>query len=72
MSDNRDEQLDNLLRSRRIESASPDLAQRILLNIKQLNQISAQPVARIVESNEIPPRAPAAQQTPRLVPAPTK
>jgi hypothetical protein len=35
MSDNRDEKLDNLLRSRRVEPASPDLAQRIVQMAQQ-------------------------------------
>jgi hypothetical protein len=38
MSDNRDEKLDNLLRSRRIEPVSADLAQRIILKAQQLPQ----------------------------------
>jgi hypothetical protein len=38
MSDNRDDKLDNLLRSRRVEPASPDLAQRIILKAQQLPQ----------------------------------
>jgi hypothetical protein len=35
---NRDEKLDLRLRSRRVESASPDLAQRIILQARQLPQ----------------------------------
>jgi hypothetical protein len=38
MSDIRDEKLDNLLRSRRVEPASADLAQRIILAAQQLPQ----------------------------------
>jgi hypothetical protein len=38
MNDNRDEKLDRMLRSRRFESASPDLAQRIILQARQLPQ----------------------------------
>ena len=38
MNDNRDEKLDNLLRSRRVEPASADLAQRIILMAQSLPQ----------------------------------
>ena len=38
MDDNRDKKLDLLLRSRRVESATPDLAQRIILQARQLPQ----------------------------------
>lgn len=38
MTDHRDDKLDNMLRSRRIELASPDLAQRIILKARQLPQ----------------------------------
>ncbi len=38
MNENRDEKLDNLLSSRRVESVSPDLAQRIILQARQLPQ----------------------------------
>src|SRR5438874_5574034 len=38
MENNRDEKLDLLLRSRRVESATPDLAQRIILQARQLPQ----------------------------------
>src|SRR5438067_7819219 len=38
MSDIHDERLEAMLRSRRIESASPDLAQRIILQARQLPQ----------------------------------
>jgi hypothetical protein len=38
MSDDRDEKLDRMLRSRRLESASPDLAQRIILQAQRLPQ----------------------------------
>jgi hypothetical protein len=43
MSDNRDEKLDNLLRSRRIEPVSADLAQRIILKAQQLPQNKTTP-----------------------------
>ncbi|MGE5306927.1 MAG: hypothetical protein ACM3TN_26785 [Alphaproteobacteria bacterium] len=39
MSDNRDDKLDSMLRSRRVEPASPDLAQRIVLKASVLPQI---------------------------------
>lgn len=38
MSNNLDEKLENLLRSRHVEPASPDLAQRIILRAQQLPQ----------------------------------
>jgi hypothetical protein len=38
MKDQRDDKLDNLLRSRRVEPASPDLAQRIIFKARQLPQ----------------------------------
>jgi hypothetical protein len=38
MSDRQDEKLDVMLRSRRVESAGPDLAQRIVLKAKSLPQ----------------------------------
>ena len=44
MNDNRDEKLDNLLRSRRIEPASADLAQRIILKAQQLPQTKTMPL----------------------------
>jgi hypothetical protein len=44
MSDNREEKLDNLLRSRRVEPASPDLAQRIILKAQQLPQTKTMPL----------------------------
>ena len=43
MSDNRDEKLETLLRSRRIEPASSDLAQRIILKAQQTPQIKTPP-----------------------------
>jgi hypothetical protein len=43
MSDNRDEKLETLLRSRRIEPASPDLTQRIILKAQQTPQIKTLP-----------------------------
>ena len=39
MSDNRHDKLDSLLRSRRVEAASPDLAQRIILKARGLPQV---------------------------------
>ena len=39
MKDHRDDKLDNLLRSRRVEPASPDLAQRIIFKARQLPQV---------------------------------
>jgi hypothetical protein len=44
MNDNRDEKLDNLLRSRRVEPASPDLAQRIIFKARQLPQKQTMPL----------------------------
>jgi hypothetical protein len=44
MSDNRDEKLESLLRSRRLEPASPDLAQRIISTARQLPQNRTMPV----------------------------
>jgi hypothetical protein len=38
MSDNRDDKLDAMLRSRRLAPASPDLAQRIILKAQELPQ----------------------------------
>ncbi len=38
MKDHRDDKLDNLLRSRRLEPASPDLARRIIFKARQLPQ----------------------------------
>ena len=43
MSDNLDEKLENLLRSRRVEPASPDLAQRVILRAQQLPQQKTTP-----------------------------
>ena len=39
MSDNRDDKLDSMLRSRRVEPASPDLAPRIILKARGLPQV---------------------------------
>jgi hypothetical protein len=39
MSDNRHDKLDSLLRSRRVEAASPDLAQQIILKARGLPQV---------------------------------
>jgi hypothetical protein len=44
MSDNLDEKLDNLLRSRRVEPPSADLAQRIILQVRQLPQTRSMPL----------------------------
>ena len=44
MIDNRDEKLDNLLRSRSIEPAGSDLAQRIILKARQLPQNKNMPL----------------------------
>jgi hypothetical protein len=38
MSDNRDDKLEQMLRSRRLEPAGPDLAQRIILNAQAIPQ----------------------------------
>lgn len=46
MSDQQDEKLERLLRSRRMESASPDLAQRIILQARQIPQAEPMTVAR--------------------------
>lgn len=43
MSDKLEEKLETLLRSRRIEPASPDLAQRIILKARQTPQIQNPP-----------------------------
>jgi hypothetical protein len=44
MIDNRDEKLNELLRSRRIEPASADLAQRIILKAQQVPQNATLPL----------------------------
>lgn len=44
MSNNRDEKLESLLRSRRLEPASADLAQRIILKAQQTPQIKTPPL----------------------------
>ena len=44
MSDNRDEKLEALLRSRRLEPASPDLARRIILKAQQTPQVKSPPL----------------------------
>ncbi len=46
MSDKQDEKLERLLRSRRIESASPDLAQRIILQARQIPQVERMTIVR--------------------------
>jgi hypothetical protein len=43
MSDRQDEKLDKMLRSRRMEAASPDLARRIILKARQTPQ--SQPIS---------------------------
>lgn len=43
MSDNRDEKLETLLRSRRVTPARPDLAQRIIFKARQTPQIQTPP-----------------------------
>ena len=44
MSDNRDEKLETLLRSRRLDPADPDLAQRIILKARQMPQTKTAPI----------------------------
>lgn len=44
MSDNRDEKLERMLRSRGVEPASPDLAQRIILKAQAMPQNKAVPL----------------------------
>jgi hypothetical protein len=44
MSDNRDEKLDQMLRSRRHEPASADLAQRIIFKARQLPKTKTMPL----------------------------
>ena len=44
MGDNRDDKLDSMLRSRRVEPASPDLAQRIILKAGNLPQVENVPL----------------------------
>jgi hypothetical protein len=46
MSDKQDEKLERLLHARRIEPASPDLAQRIILQARQTPQAESMTVAR--------------------------
>jgi ABC-type uncharacterized transport system permease subunit len=41
MSDNKDERLEQMLRARRLEAASPDLAARIILQAKNLPQLQS-------------------------------
>lgn len=43
MSDNRDDKLEQMLHSRRLEAASPDLTQRIILKARQTPQIKTPP-----------------------------
>jgi len=43
MSDNRDEKLETLLRSRRVAPANPDFAQRIILKARQTPQVKTPP-----------------------------
>jgi len=44
MIDKREQKLDNLLRARRVEPASPDLAQRIILKARSLPQAPSMPL----------------------------
>jgi hypothetical protein len=44
MSDNRDEKIDQLLRSRRVQPAGPDLAQRIILKARSMPQNKTLPL----------------------------
>lgn len=44
MSDRQDEKLDAMLRARRVEPASPDLAQRIILKAQSLPQNQTMPL----------------------------
>src|SRR6516162_6804147 len=46
MSDRQNEKLDAMLRSRRVESANPDLAQRIILGAQSLPQNQTVPFMR--------------------------
>jgi hypothetical protein len=46
MSDSQNEKLDAMLRSRRVESANPDLAQRIILRAQSLPQNQTVPFMR--------------------------
>jgi hypothetical protein len=48
MSDNHDEKLDSMLRARRLEPASPDLAQRIILKAQSLPQSGTVPLRQWV------------------------
>ena len=58
MSDRQDEKLELLLRSRRIESSSPDLAQRIILQARQTPQLEpmtfAQWLSRVFKEFHLP------------------
>ena len=44
MSDNREDKLDQMLHSRRLEPASPDLGQRIIFKARQLPQTKTVPL----------------------------
>ncbi len=46
MSDKQEEKLEHLLSSRRMESASPDLAQRIILQARQVPQLELVTIAQ--------------------------
>lgn len=46
MSDQHDEKLEGLLRSRRVEPVSPDLAQRIILRALQVPQLEPMTIAQ--------------------------
>jgi hypothetical protein len=48
MSDNRDDKLDTLLRSRWVAPASPDLTRRIILRAQQTPQLNMVPLWRLV------------------------
>ena len=49
MSDAHDEKLEEMLRSRRLEPASPDLAERIVLKAQSIPQNQTIPLARWVQ-----------------------
>ena len=49
MSDNRDEKLDAMLRSRRFAPARPDLAQRIILKAQEMPQVETNTLAQWIK-----------------------
>jgi hypothetical protein len=49
MSTNQDEKLEAMLRSRRVESASPDLAQRIILKAEATPQVETSTVGQWIK-----------------------